>query len=246
MGVPIFQITVVLLVSIGIAIFLLPVPDSTFKTKPGEEWRDYSLLHKCTPKHVHQPKTVEEIVDIVKVAYQKGEKIRVVGAGFSMSPIALTSDHMINLDFLNKVVVINKEKKTITVEAGMRFKDLHEILAENSLSMPNVGSVSEYSVGGAISTGTHGTGTQYQSVSNMVLSMELVNGLGEIVTISEPTLLPAARLALGALGIITRVTLQLVDARDIRREETIMRLDLMRDHFFTKVQMNEHCIFCYF
>jgi len=234
MGVPIVPISIIiLLVAIAASVLFIPFPNSRFKTKPGEEWRDYSSLYKCVPKHVHQPFTVFEVAAIVKDAYDKGEKVRVVGAGRSVSAIALTEEHMINLDFMNKVIQIDKVKKTVTVEAGIRLYHLHNILAENNLSVPNGGPDSEQSVGGAISTGTHGTGTEYQSISNMVLAVEIVNGRGDILTfLDDNAILPAIRLSLGALGVITTVTLQLEDARDMRREETVLRVDLMIDHFF--------------
>jgi len=177
---------------------------------------------------------------------KKKEKIRVVGAGHSMSDITLTSDNMINLDLMDKILSVNQNAKTVTVEAGIRLKHLSQLLVPYNLSLQNVGSVSEQSVAGAISTGTHGTGILYPSLSNTVLGVEIVTGQGEVRSISantNPELLPAVRLSLGTLGVITSVTLQLVPARDIRREEATVRVDLMRDHFLEKVKNNDHCLF---
>lgn len=88
---------------------------------------DYALINKCTPSNWHQPSNISELSSIILDITKSGEKLKVVGAGHSTNGITMTNGHIINLDLLNKVISIDKEKKQVTVEAGIRLKKLSDI-----------------------------------------------------------------------------------------------------------------------
>lgn len=194
-------------------------------------WTDYSLLQVCTPSHWHQPSSVLELRNLIKHITENKEKLKVVAAAHSMSSIAMTNGHLINLDKINKVIKVDKEKKQVTVQAGIRLKQLTEFLATQNLSLKNVGQILEQSIGGAMSTSTHGS-TAYEkgtkkfihgSISTQIIELEIIDSKGNLHRASateNKDLFDAARCGLGALGVITQVTIQCVDAFHLERHET--------------------------
>jgi FAD/FMN-containing dehydrogenase len=136
---------------------------------------------RSTPHTYFLPENTDDVRAIIQKAAAENRKVRVVGAGHSWSAAAATDDFMVSLDKLNRMVQINKDTLQVTVQGGMRLKHLHNLLYAEGLAMPNIGSISEQTVAGAISTGTHGTGITHQILASQVVSLKLVNGLGELV-----------------------------------------------------------------
>ena len=123
----------------------------------------------------------------------------------------------------------------MTVQAGIRLRDLCDELAAVGLAMPNLGDINAQSIAGAISTATHGTGAGLGNLATTIVGMELVDGSGNVVTCDDaatrPDLLRVARVGVGALGIVTKVTIQCVPAFDLHAVETIDVLDDVLDDF---------------
>ncbi len=168
-----------------------------------------------------QPTNENEIIELVKDAVAKDKKIKLVGAAHSWSALALPTHYLINLDKYSKVINIDKEKKQITIQAGIRLKNLNVILRENGLSLANLGSVSEQSIAGATATGTHGTGIKFGNISTQIIGMKLILADGSVLTVNEienSELLPAVRINLGVLGIVSELTIQCVEVFNLRDE----------------------------
>ncbi len=127
-----------------------------------------------------QPVSEIEIIKLVKDAVAKDKKIKLVGAAHSWSALALPTHYLVNLDKYSKVLNINKEKKQVTVQAGIRLKNLNVLLRENGLSLANLGSVSEQSIAGATATGTHGTGIKFGNISTQIIGMKLILADGSV------------------------------------------------------------------
>jgi FAD/FMN-containing dehydrogenase len=176
-----------------------------------ETFHNWARTISCKPSRYCQPKSTDEVVAIVKEAAQAGKHVRVVGAGHSWSPLVLTRDVLVNLDELDQVTV-DTARKTATIGAGIRLKRLIPALADKGLGMANLGSILEQSIAGATATGTHGTGLGIGILSTQIIGMKIVAGTGDVVTVdgSNADLLAAGRVSLGALGIVTEVTLQCV------------------------------------
>jgi L-gulonolactone oxidase len=168
---------------------------------------DYTL--HCEPKLYCEPRSEVEVVDLVKQTYARGGVVRAFGAGHSWSPLVPTSDTLISLRKLKTPVTVDTAQMRATVPAGMRIKNVIKVLRDNGLGMQNLGSITRQRIAGAISTGTHGTGLKIGNLSTQITAMKLINGLGEIRVLSEQDPeFAAARISLGALGIISQVTIQ--------------------------------------
>ena len=199
-----------------------------------ETFHNWARTISCRPGQYCQPGSTDEVVQIVKDALQSGKHVRVVGAGHSWSPLVLTRDVLVNLDRMQELTV-DAAQRTATVQAGIRLKKLTPGLAAQGLGMANLGSIREQSIAGATATATHGTGLGLGILSTQIVGMKLLTGTGDVLTV-RPTddLLAAARVGLGALGIVTEVTLQCVpdytleySAYWCRFDDVLQRIDTL-------------------
>ncbi len=144
--------------------------------------------------------------------------MRVVGHGHSFTDIACTDGHMLSLHRMRRV--LRADGELVEVEAGIRLRELGPALAERGLAMENLGDVDAQSLAGSLATGTHGTGARLRNLSAQVAAMRIVTADGSIVDCSadrDPDLLRAARVGLGAFGVVSRITLRCVPAYTLRR-----------------------------
>jgi L-gulonolactone oxidase len=196
---------------------------------------------RSKPHTYFLPDNTDDLQAIVKRALTENRKVRVVGAGHSWSAAAATDDFMVSLDKLNRLVHVDKETLQVTVQAGIRLKHLHRLLYPQGLAMQNIGSISEQSIAGAISTGTHGTGLEYGVLASQVLSLKLVNGVGDIVELKTTDAdFKAAAVSLGCMGIITEVTLQCIDLYHVEEKAEPVLFEDMVANLLTWAKANEH------
>jgi len=174
-------------------------------------FENWSRTIAFQPRRFCRPRTEEELVELVKEAGANGECIRTQGAGHSFSQLLPTNDILVSLDDLNGPV--KTDAMRATVPGGMRLKCAIRELRSYGLGFKNIGSVTEQPIAGAFSTGTHGSGLKLGAMSTQVVGVRLVTGNGDIHTITDQDAedLAAARINLGALGIITEVTLECVE-----------------------------------
>ena len=189
------------------------------KCADNHTFENWAKTIKFKPKSFCEPKTEQDVVDIVNAARAARTCVRVQGAdrSHSWSQFTVTNDTLLSLDKLNKPLIADILNKRYTVQAGMRIKDLVKALALNNLGLRNTGSIMEQSIAGAISTGTHGTGLRLGNLATQVVRMKIVTGTGEVkeITENQMPLLSAARVHFGALGVITEVTIQCVENYDL-------------------------------
>nr|VFK20776.1 MAG: L-gulonolactone oxidase [Candidatus Kentron sp. LPFa] len=151
----------------------------------------------------YTPDREEMIIESVK----KSDSIRVVGSGQSSADIAAGSTDLISLDEYNGFVQINSPKYEITVEAGMKLSKLLTEIDKFGWTLPALPDIDTVTVGGALSTGTHGTGHSALPLSGYVVECRLILADGSIETITEDNpSLEAVRFSLGLLGILSTVT----------------------------------------
>jgi len=195
-------------------------------------WRNWSGQHRATATTRATPVTEVELRHAVGDAVRSGRRIKAVGAGHSFTPIAVADDVLLDLAGWTGLVAHDRERHRVTVRSGTRLWQLSLLLTELGLAMTNLGDIDRQSIAGAIATGTHGTGAEYGSLSSQVVGMTMINGRGEdvVVTDDDPELLNACRVSLGALGIVTDVTLQCEPAFDLSiREEHAPLTELVTD-----------------
>ncbi|MFI7480846.1 D-arabinono-1,4-lactone oxidase [Kocuria sp. M1R5S2] len=183
-------------------------------TLPGEttaqEWTTWGRTHSVTPRHVLRPSSVPELAEGVAAAARRGLGVRAVGAGCSFSALPLAPDVLVDLRDLSGVPDVDVEGQRVTVLAGTSIRELNEELDAVGLAATNLPDSDWQTIGGAIATGTHGTGLGFGSLSAQVEALTLVTARGELLECSEqerPELFQAARTGLGALGVVASVTL---------------------------------------
>ena len=193
--------------------------------------RNWAGNQRCVPTAVHVPTSVDELADLVRRAAAAGERVKVIGAGHSFTGAAMTDGHLVRLDALDRLLAV--DGCDVAVQAGIRLHALNEQLAGLGLALPNLGDIDRQSIAGAIATATHGTGRGLGNLATGVVAMQLVTGDGRVLRVDashEPELWRAARVGIGALGIVTEVTLRCVPAFNLHARETIEPLaDVLAD-----------------
>jgi len=211
-------------------------------------WKNWLGNQRCAPARIDRPRSEDDLVRIVREAGSAGRRVKVFGAGHSFTGIALTEGHLLSLDDYASVLAADRERCTITVQAGIRLQRLNEELDARGLAMPNLGDIAYQSIAGAISTATHGTGLAFGGLATQVAGMRLVAGDGSVLECSaeqEPEVFHAARVGLGALGIISTVTLQCVPAFRLHAVEQPERVDELLESLDERVETNDHFEFFY-
>lgn len=167
------------------------------------------------PLEIAYPDSEEAIKKLVVLALEQKYKIRLIGTGHSFTPMCATDGISISLDKYQGLISVDKEQCTATVKAGTKLDALGDILFEQGMAMENLGDIDVQSIAGTISTGTHGTGKAFGTISTQIIAIKFINGKGEVISCSEVVnrdLFKAAQVSLGLLGIITEVTIQCVPA----------------------------------
>ena len=208
------------------------------------EWRNWAGDQRCSPAAIETPESREELAAIVARAAADGRRIRASASGHSFTDIALTDGVMVRFDRLRRVLHADPETGAVKVEGGIVLGELNRELDRLGLAFENLGDIDRQTLAGSIATGTHGTGARFRSVSAQVEAVEMVLADGsalEISARSDPAGIEAARIGLGALGLVYAVTVRTVPAYTIHRvdnpkplDRTLARLDELNeanDHF---------------
>ena len=213
------------------------------RRRPAVHGENWGGNQRCAPARVARPTSAAELVDVVKSAAAEGSTVKAVGSGHSFTDIACTSGVQVRLDRYDGVVSVDRDTARVTVQSGITIRKLGEELAAVGLAMPNLGDVGYQTISGAVSTGTHGTGVRLCGLAQQVVGMELVTADGSLVSCSaeeEPEIFSAARIGLGALGLLSTVTLQCVPAFNLHAVEKPMRVDDVLASLDEYVENNDH------
>ena len=203
------------------------------------EWRNWTGDQRCVPTRIERPRDRGDLIESVKRAGDHGLTVRAVGAGHSFTDAACTGGVLFEMGGLGRVLDVQREAGLVRVEAGIGLRALSELIWGHGLAIENLGDIDKQTIAGAVATGTHGTGSRFRNISTQIEAMELVlpdGTLLEVSATSEPGLLPAVRVGLGALGVIATITLRTMPAFTIRRtdspqplSETLERLQDLAD-----------------
>ncbi|WP_114855801.1 D-arabinono-1,4-lactone oxidase [Brachybacterium sp. YJGR34] len=189
-----------------------PAPEPLL-ARPGLSWSgtvDYG------PGPLHAPRTLEELQRIVAGA----RRIRALGTRHSFSRVAASEADLVTLGELPEEIEVDSAARTVRVAAGVRYGTLALELARHGLALANTGSLPHISVAGASATGTHGSGDRQQALAASVRALDLVTAGGDIVSLDregDAEVFGGAVLALGALGVATHLTLDVVPAFEVRQ-----------------------------
>ena len=185
-------------------------------------WRNWAGNVPVTPARWYRPDSADGIAEAIGGAARDGLTVRAVGSGHSFTPIAAAPGAALDLSGWTGIVAADTRSGLVTVRSGTRLRELNEDLHRLGLALANLGDIDVQTVAGALSTGTHGTGAALGGLATQVEALELILADGTVVSCSakeRPELFAAARVGLGALGILTEVTLRCVPAFALAAEE---------------------------
>ena len=215
---------------------------------PGQ-WRNWAGTATATPARWVQPRTEAEISAAVKDAAAAGLQVRALGSGHSFTAAAATSGVALDLSGWTGIIAADTRTGLVTVRSGTTLRALNAELGGLGLAMANLGDIDAQTLAGALSTGTHGTGARLGGLATQIESLELVLADGSVVTCSassRPELFAAARVGLGALGVITAVTLRCVPSFTLLADERPMPVEEVLEQFDTLAAGHDHFEFYWF
>lgn len=212
-------------------------------------WRNWAGNVTARPARSVAPASTAELAEAVARAASDGLRVKAAGTGHSFTAVAATDGLLIRPERLTGLRAVDRAAGTVTVAAGTTLRQLNMTLSAHGLSLANMGDIMEQTVSGAVSTGTHGTGRDSASLAAQVRGLELVTADGLVLTCSpreHPEIFTAARLGLGALGVITAVTFAVEPEFLLRAREEPMPFDRVTAEFDQLVTENEHFEFYWF
>lgn len=213
------------------------------------QWTNWGGNQTASISAIESPSSEEEVVSIISRAEAEGLRVKALGSGHSFTDIAATDGILLDLQRYNRVLDVDAQNKRVTVQAGISLATLSEELATHGLALENMGDITYQSVAGAISTATHGTGIKLGNLATQVKALSLVLADGRVLTCShdkDPETFRAAQVGLGALGILSTVTLQCVPAFVLRAVNEPRKLDDCIAELDESVDGNDHFEFFWF
>lgn len=215
----------------------------------SQAWRNWAGNQRADGVEVVAPRTADEVAPVLAEAAAAGRRVRPIGSGHSFTAIGVPDDLQLRLDHLDRVRHADLATGLVTVEAGITLRALNRALDGLGLAMTNLGDIDAQTLAGALSTGTHGTGARFGGLATQVRALELALPDGTTLTCSateHPDVLAGARVGLGALGVLTTVTLQTVPAFGMLAREAGGRLEEVLERFDDDVATTDHVEFYWF
>ena len=212
-------------------------------------WRNWAGTATAAPARWRRPGSEAEIAAAVKDAAASGLTVRALGSGHSFTAVAATSGVALDLSGWTGITAADTRTGLVTVRSGTRLRALNAELSGLGLAMANLGDIDVQTLAGALSTGTHGTGARLGGLATQVEGLELVLADGSTATCSassRPDLFAAARIGLGALGVVTSVTLRCVPAFTLLADERPLPVDEVLEQFDALAEGNDHFEFYWF
>lgn len=212
-------------------------------------WVNWAGDQSCTPASFAEPSSPEDVAAVLAQAEANGHTVRVAGSGHSFTETVLTDGTLMRLNKLDKILNVDRESGLVRVEAGRTLNATSTALHPMGLAFPNLGDIDVQSIAGATATGTHGTGSKLQNLSAALHSVELMLADGSRVELNEqtdPDGWRAARVNVGALGVVTAVTLQMVPSFVLEGVERPIPVEDVLADLDSYVDGNEHFEFFMF
>ncbi|KAK8514656.1 hypothetical protein V6N13_103187 [Hibiscus sabdariffa] len=209
---------------------------------------NWSGTHEVQTRHFHQPENLKQLEELVKESNEKRAKLRPVGSGLSPNGIGLARGGMVNLALMDKVLEVDKEKKRVRVQAGIRVQQLVDEIKDYGLTLQNFASIREQQIGGILQVGAHGTGAKLPPIDEQIVSMKLVTpakGTIELSKEKDPELFYLARCGLGGLGVVAEVTIQCVERQELVEHTTVSNLKDLKKNHKKSLSENKHVKYLY-
>ncbi|WCK01723.1 D-arabinono-1,4-lactone oxidase [Agrobacterium tumefaciens] len=200
----------------------------------GGHWRNWVGNQSCVTTARGAPRSEQELCEMVATATSQNMRVRCAGSGHSFTPVAATNGLMLTLSGMKGVKSVDHDLKRVTASAGTTINELGKYLKGAGLSMINQGDIDSQALAGALCTGTHGTGAKLGNLASAIVGMKIVQPNGEILEVNEstPDNLLASRVAVGTMGVISEITLQLMDSYNLKER-------LWREDFDACMEMHD-------
>ena len=183
---------------------------------PDDKLKNWAGNLEYSTDRLYSANSLEQVREFVT----KQSKLKVLGTRHCFNTIANSADNFLSLRSMDQVVALDPEARTVTVEAGMSYGQLCPSLDSKGFALHNLASLPHISIAGACSTGTHGSGDKNGNLATAVSALEMVTAAGEMVRMSrrqDAETFRGAVVGLGALGVITKVTLDIQPTFQMRQ-----------------------------
>lgn len=212
-----------------------------------ERWTNWSSSVACRPRRVLAPESEAEVVRAVRDAAVEGLVVRAAGAGHSFSPLVETDGAVLSLSALRGLRACDPGRLEATAGAGTVLRELSEALLEHGVALENLGDIDVQHLAGALATGTHGTGRTLGNLSSRVTGLRMVLADGSVLRLgADDGRLDAARVSLGALGLVTEVTLRVRPAYRLHERVRRMPIEECLEQVEAGVAEHRHFEFFYY
>lgn len=218
------------------------------RPKKVVKWTNWAQNVKAIPDYYHFPKSISDIQDTVNSCRIRGATLRVTGAAHSFSPVAQPESDAMSLDYLHGLISYDSEVMEARLWAGTYLYEAAPLLASIGMALENMGDIQRQTIAGAISTGTHGTGLAFGSLSDQVIAWTWVDGKGNVRhhRRADDDLSKALSLSLGMLGVLVDVTIRTVPLYSLQVTSYKRSLATALTEWSSGLQNNRHLEWFYF
>lgn len=194
--------------------------NTTVELPPGQPWVNWVGNRSCNPRHFASVRDEDHLAALVAAASAQGLGVRVAATGHSFTPVVETDGLLLDLKNLSGVTEVDAVRRRATAWAGTEIRGFYHPLWDAGLALINQGDIDTQQIAGAVATATHGSGSRYTHLSGVVRRVRLLTASGEIREIgeSEPELLRAAQVAVGMLGVMTQLELEVTTAYRLKQQ----------------------------
>jgi FAD-linked oxidoreductase len=185
-------------------------------------WSNWAGEQHCSPQFVVRPQSEGELAEAIERAAGDGHTVRPIGSGHSFTDTCLTDGVHVNLSEMTGLLAVDPSSGLVRIAAGTPLHVLGGLLHEHGLALENQGDIDRQTLAGALATATHGTGATFRNISANVVGCRIAladGSIRELTAKDDPELLKAARVSIGALGVLTECTVQAVPAFRLRKIE---------------------------
>ena len=216
--------------------------NATVELPAGQPWVNWVGNQSCNPRHFASAQDEGHVAALVAAASAQGLGVRVAATGHSFTPIVETDGLLLDLSRLSGVVDVDPARKRATAWAGTQIRGFYDPLWDAGLALINQGDIDTQQIAGAVATATHGSGTRYTHLSGVVRRIRLVTASGEIreITEAEPDLLRAAQVAVGMLGVMTQLELQVTTSYRLKQEVDLWPWEQVLERWDELVEGHRH------
>lgn len=204
-------------------------------------WTNWAGTATASPERSVAVRDTDHVAELVSRAAGRGERIKAIGSGHSFTGIGVTDGLQLTMRAMKRVLNVDQASRRVRVEAGITIGELNRALDAAGLALPNLGDIDAQTLSGAVSTGTHGTGGRLFGIAAAVVEVRLVTANGEILDIdASHRWFGAAAVTLGALGVVTELTLQCVPAFLLHAREEPARVSALVADLEAHVDAHDH------